>query len=123
MKTNLDKYHPLVNSDKKTKNKKIKNKKQTKKGKQTNCLMKVCNETITNGKYEKLLGIKVDHDLNFNEYVTLGKKTSKKISYSFYNCFSMDIQPRKINYEFFSHPIFHTLQQSGCSIAANLIKE
>ena len=45
--------------------------------------MKVCNETITNGKYEKLLGIKIDHNLNFNEHVTLGKKTSKKIAYSF----------------------------------------
>ena len=78
MKINLDKYHPLVNSDKKTKNKK-----QTKKRKQTNCLMKVCNETITNAKYEKLLGIKIDHNLNFNEHVTLGKKTSKKIAYSF----------------------------------------
>ena len=72
MKINLDKYHPLVNSDKKTKNKK-----QQKKRKQTNCLMKVCNETITNGKYEKLFGIKIDHNLNFNE---LGKKTSKKIA-------------------------------------------
>ena len=39
--------------------------------------MKVCNETITNGKYEKLFGIKIDHNLNFNE---LGKKTSKKIA-------------------------------------------
>ena len=80
MKINLDKYHPLVNSDKK---KPKKNQKKNKQRKQTNCLLKVCNETITNGKYEKLLGIKVDHNLNFNEYVTLGKKTSKKIAYSF----------------------------------------
>ena len=80
MKINLDKYHPLVNSDKKKKKKK---KKKNKQRKQTNCLLKVCNETITNGKYEKLLGIKIDHNLNFNEHVTLGKKTSKKIAYSF----------------------------------------
>ena len=31
MKINLDKYHPLVNSDKKTKNKKKKKKKKTNK--------------------------------------------------------------------------------------------
>ena len=41
--------------------------------------MKVCNETITNGKYEKLLGIKIDRNLNFNEHVTLGKKRAKKL--------------------------------------------
>ena len=80
MKINLDKYHPLVNCEKK---KKKKTKKKNNQRKQTNCLLKVCNETITNGKYEKLLGIKIDHNLNFNEHVTLGKKTSKKIAYSF----------------------------------------
>lgn len=37
MKTNLDKYHPLVNSDKKTKNKKNK-KQKTNKKKKTNKL-------------------------------------------------------------------------------------
>ena len=78
MKINLDKYHPLVNSDKK-KTKQKKKQKKNKQRKQTNCLMKVCNETITNGKYEKLLGIKIDHNLNFNEHVILGKKRAKKL--------------------------------------------
>ena len=75
MKINLDKYHPLVNSDKKKKKKKNPKKQR----KQTNSLLTVCNETITNGKYEKLLGIKIDHNLNFNEHVTLGKKRAKKL--------------------------------------------
>ena len=28
--------------------------------------MKISNETVSNSKYEKLLGVKVDHELNFN---------------------------------------------------------
>ena len=37
------------------------------------------NETVRNSKYEKLLGVKVDHELNFNENVSsLCKKASQK---------------------------------------------
>ena len=38
------------------------------------------NETVRNSKYEKLLGVKVDHELNFNEHVSsLCKKASQKL--------------------------------------------
>ena len=39
------------------------------------------NETVSNSKYEKLLGVKVDHELNFNEHVSsLCKKASQKVN-------------------------------------------
>ena len=63
MKANPDKYHLLINN--------------TKKGFQ----IKICNETVSNSKYEKLLGVKVDHELNFNEHVSsLCKKASQKVN-------------------------------------------
>ena len=37
------------------------------------------NEAITDTKYEQLLGIKVDHELKFNEHV-IWKKASAKIN-------------------------------------------
>ena len=45
---NPDKYHLLINNTKKS------------------FQIKIGNETVSNSKYEKLLGVKVDHELNFN---------------------------------------------------------
>ena len=61
MKANPDKFHLLL----------IK----------TDCQgMEVCNEKIENSFCEKLLGIKIDTKLKFEEHVeTLGKKASQKI--------------------------------------------
>ena len=43
--------------------------------------IKIGNETVSNSKYEKLLGIKIDHELNFNEHVSsLCKKTTQKLT-------------------------------------------
>ena len=52
MKANPDKYHLLINNTKKS------------------FQIKICNETVSNSKYEKLLGVNVDHELNFNEHVS-----------------------------------------------------
>ena len=49
MKANPDEYHLLINNNKES------------------FQIKIDNETVSNRKYEKLLGIKVDHELNFNE--------------------------------------------------------
>ena len=39
------------------------------------------NETVSNSKYEKFLGVKVDHKLNFNEHVSLlFKKVRQKLN-------------------------------------------
>ena len=63
MKANPDKYHLLINN--------------TKESFQT----KIGNKTVTNSKYEKLRGVKVDHELNFNEHVSLlYKKASQKLN-------------------------------------------
>ena len=45
--------------------------------------IKLGNKTITNSKCEKLLGIKIDKELNFNEHVqSLCEKASQKINTS-----------------------------------------
>ena len=63
MKANPDKYHLLI--------------KNTKESFQ----IKIGNETVSNSKYEKLLGVKIDHELNFNEHVSsLCKKASQKLN-------------------------------------------
>ena len=63
MKANPDKYHLLINNTKKS------------------FQIKIGNETVSNSKYEKLLGVKVDHELNFNEHVSsLCKKVSQKLN-------------------------------------------
>ena len=62
MKVNPDKYHLLINNTKES------------------FQIKIGNETVSNGKCEKLLGVKVDHELNFNEHVlSLCKKASQKL--------------------------------------------
>ena len=61
MKVNPDKYHLLINTTKES------------------FQIKIGNETVNNSKYEKLLGVKVDHELNFNERVSsLCKKAIQK---------------------------------------------
>ena len=63
MNTNPDKYHLLINNTKES------------------FQIKIGDETISNSKYEKLLGVQVDHELNFNEHVLLlGKKASQKLN-------------------------------------------
>ena len=64
MKANAYKYHLLI----------INNTKES-------FQIKIGNETASNNKYEKLLGLKVDHELNFNEHVSLlCKKASQKLN-------------------------------------------
>ena len=63
IKANPDKYHLLINNTKES------------------FQIKICNETVSNSKYEKLPGVKVDHELNFNGHVTsLCKKASQKLN-------------------------------------------
>ena len=63
MKENPDKCHFLINNTKQS------------------FQIKIGNETVSNSKYEKLLGVKVDHELNFNEHVSsLCKKASQKLN-------------------------------------------
>ena len=62
-KANPDKSHLLINSTKES------------------FQIKIGSETVSNSKYEKLLGVKVDHELNFNEHVSsLCKKASQKLN-------------------------------------------
>ena len=51
IKVNPEKYHLIINNAKES------------------FQIKTANETVSNSKYEKLLGVKVDHELNFNEHV------------------------------------------------------
>ena len=63
MKANPDKYHLLINNTKES------------------FQIKIGNETVSNSKYEKLLEVKIDHELNFNEHVSsLCKKASQKLN-------------------------------------------
>ena len=63
MKTNPDKNHLLINNTKES------------------LQIKIGNETVNNCKCENLLGVKIDHELNFNEHVSsLSKKASKKLN-------------------------------------------
>ena len=52
MKTNTDKYHLLINNTKES------------------FQIKTGNKTVSNSKYEKFLGLKVDHELNFNGHIS-----------------------------------------------------
>ena len=63
MKANPDKYHLLINNTKES------------------FLINIGKETVSNRKYEKLLRVKVDHELNFSEHVSLlCKKASQKLN-------------------------------------------
>ena len=79
MKANPDKYHLLVNNSK------------------DSYQINIGNETITSSKCEKLLGIKIDHELNFNEHVTsLCKKASQKLNALSRLASSMTFDQRKL---------------------------
>ena len=52
MKANADKHHLLINNTKES------------------LKIKIGNETVSNSKYEILLGDKVDHELSFSEHVS-----------------------------------------------------
>ena len=52
MRAKPDKYHLLINYMKER------------------FQIKIGNETVSNSKYEKLLKVKVDHELNFKEYIS-----------------------------------------------------
>ena len=63
MKAYPDKYHLLINDTKES------------------FQMKISNETVSNSKYKMLLGVKVDHELTFNEHISsLYKKASQKLN-------------------------------------------
>ena len=63
MKANPDKHYLLINNTKE------------------NFQIKIGNETVSNSKYEKLLGVKIDHELNFNEHVSsLCKKACQRLN-------------------------------------------
>ena len=63
IKPNPDKYHLLISNTKES------------------FQIKIGNETVSISKYEKLLGVKVHHELNFNEHVSsLCKKASQKLN-------------------------------------------
>ena len=63
IKANSDKYHLLINITKES------------------YQIKIGNEIDSNSKYEKLLGVKTDHELNFNEHVSLlCRKVSQKLN-------------------------------------------
>ena len=73
--TLTSKYHLLINNTKES------------------FQIKIGNETVSNSKYEKLLGVKVDNELNFNEYVSLlCKKARQKLNpFSILNSILHDI--------------------------------
>ena len=59
--------------------------------------MKVCDFTIGNRECEKLLGVKIDVNLNFNEHISdLCKKASRKISALARVAPFMSIEKRKV---------------------------
>ena len=63
MKTNSDQHHLLINSNKES------------------FQIKIGNKTVSNSKYEKLLGVKVDNELNFNEHISsLCEKANQKLN-------------------------------------------
>ena len=63
MNVNPDKYHLLMNNIKES------------------FQIKIGNETVSDSKYDRLLGVKVDHELNFNERVSLlCKKAGQKLN-------------------------------------------
>ena len=79
MKANPDKYHLLINNTKES------------------FQIKIGNETVSNSKYEKLLGVKIDHELNFNEHVSsLSKKASQKLNALSRIAFSMTFDQRRL---------------------------
>ena len=94
MKANPDKYHLLINNTKES------------------FQIKIGNETVSNSKYEKLLGVKVDHELNFNEHVSRCTRRLAKTKCSPTNSILHDIWSKKINFELFHNITFLLLSDS-----------
>ena len=93
LKSNPDKCHALVSTNK-------------------HLNMKVCDYTIGNSQYEKLLGVKIDVNLNFNEHISdLCKKASRKISALARIAPFMSIEKRKVVIN-----AFFTTQFSYCPL-------
>ena len=81
------------------------------------------NEAITDTKYEQLLGIKIDHELKFNEHV-IWKKASAKINAVTRITFSITFdEGRLIMNKNLLHLIFQIVLSLGYSIVANWMKE
>ena len=88
MKVDPDKYHLFINNTKES------------------FQIKIGNETVNNSKYEKLLGIKVDHELNFNEHISsLRKKAHQKLNAlsRVASCMTFDQRKLILNYFIMSH--------------------
>ena len=84
--------------------------------------LKIGNVNIENSTREKILGVKVDNKLNFNEHLDeIIKKASRKIS-AFSWIFSfMDLMKRRfLMNSFFTHTSVTALL-SGCVIVEPLI--
>ena len=63
MKTNPERYDLLINNTKES------------------FQIMICSEAISSSKYEKLLWVKVDYELNFNEHVSaLCKKANQNLA-------------------------------------------
>ena len=74
--------------------------------------MKVCDFTIGNSECEKLLGVKIDVNLNFNEHISdLCKKASRKISALARVALFMSIEKRTVVMN-----AFFTSQLSYCPL-------
>ena len=86
MKANPDKYHLLINNTKES------------------FQIKIGNETVSNNKYEKLPGVKIDHELNFNEHVSSLCALRNSILH--------DIWSKKISFELFHNITFLLLSDS-----------
>ena len=64
--------------------------------------LKIGNETVSNSKYEKLLGVKIDQELNLNEHVSsLCKKASQKLTALSRIASSMTFDQRRLILNFF----------------------
>ena len=93
LKSNPDKCHALISTNK-------------------HLNMKVCDYTIGNSQCEKLLGVKIDVNLNFSEHISdLCKKASRKISALARIAPFMSIEKRKVVMN-----AFFTTQFSYCPL-------
>ena len=95
MKANPDKYHLLINNTKES------------------FQIKIGNEIVSNSKYEKLLGVRVDHELNFNEHISsLYKKVSQKLNALSQIASCMTFDRRRFIFELFHNITFLILSNS-----------
>ena len=88
MKANPDKYRLFINSTKES------------------FQIQIGNQTVSDSIYEELLGVKVDHELNFKEHVSqLCKKASQKLHAlsRTASCMTFDQKRLILNYFLTSH--------------------